>query len=80
MKEYYRKALKKLTLLFLSNQISFNEQDHEKHKGPETRTHQVKKQVQINSLISDVLPDLVCSMYNVCIYIHIYIYIYIYIC
>ena len=28
MKEDYQKALKKLTLFFLSNPVSFNEQDH----------------------------------------------------
>ena len=30
------KSHKKLTLIFLSNPISFNEQDHEKQKEPET--------------------------------------------
>ena len=35
-KEYYQKALKKLTLFFFSNTISFNEQDHEQQKEPET--------------------------------------------
>ena len=32
MKEDYQKVFKKLTLFFLSNPISFNEQDHEKQK------------------------------------------------
>ena len=35
-KEYYQKALKKLTLFFPSNPISFNKQDHEKQTEPET--------------------------------------------
>ena len=36
VKEGYEKAFKKLTLFFLLNPISFNEQDHEKQKEPET--------------------------------------------
>ena len=36
VKEGYEKAFKKLTLFFLLNPISFNEQDHEKRKEPET--------------------------------------------
>ena len=36
MKEYYQKAIKKLTWFWLSNLISFNEQGHEKQKEPET--------------------------------------------
>ena len=35
LKEDYQKALKKLTLSFLLNRISLNEQDHEKQKKPE---------------------------------------------
>ena len=34
LKENYQKALKKLTLFFLSNQVPFNEQDYQKQKGP----------------------------------------------
>ena len=33
MKEDYQKALKKLTLFFLSNPVSFNGQDYERQKG-----------------------------------------------
>ena len=36
MNEDYRKALKKLTLFFLSNLIPFNGQSCQKQKGPET--------------------------------------------
>ena len=36
MKEDYRKALKKVTLFFLSNPVSFNSQNYQKQKGPET--------------------------------------------
>ena len=36
MKEDYQKALKKLSLFFLSNQVSFNRQSYEKQKGLET--------------------------------------------
>ena len=35
-KEYYQKALKKLTLFFLSNPNSLSEQDHGKQKEPLT--------------------------------------------
>ena len=35
-KQDYEKALKKLTLLFLSNPIYFDKQDHEKQKESET--------------------------------------------
>ena len=35
MKEdYYQKALKKLTLYFLSDPVPFNEQSYQKQKGP----------------------------------------------
>ena len=34
MKENYQKALKKLTLLFLSNPVPFNGQRYQKQKGP----------------------------------------------
>ena len=34
MKEDYQKALKKLTLFFLSNPVSFNGQNYQKQKGP----------------------------------------------
>ena len=36
MKEDYRKALKKLTLFFLSNPVSFNGQNYQKQKGSGT--------------------------------------------
>ena len=36
MKEDYQKALKKLTLFFLSNPVPFNEQSYQEQKGPET--------------------------------------------
>ena len=36
MKEDYQKALKKLTLFFLSNPVPFNGQSYQKQKGPET--------------------------------------------
>ena len=36
MKEDYQKALNKLTLIFLSNQVPFNGQSDQKQKGPGT--------------------------------------------
>ena len=36
LKEDYQKALKKLTLFFLSNSVPFNGQSYEKQKGPGT--------------------------------------------
>ena len=36
MREDYQKALKNLTLFFLSKPISFNGQSYEKQKGPGT--------------------------------------------
>ena len=36
MKEDYQKALKKLTLFFLSNPLPFNGQSYQKQKGPGT--------------------------------------------
>ena len=36
MKEDYQKALKKLTLFFLSNSVPFNEQSYQKQKGSGT--------------------------------------------
>ena len=36
LKEDYQKALKKLTLLFLSNPVPFNEQSYKKQRGPGT--------------------------------------------
>ena len=36
MKEDYQKALKKLTLFFLSNPVPFNGQIYQKQKGPGT--------------------------------------------
>ena len=39
LKEDYQKALNKSTLFFPLNPISFNEQDHEKQKGPQTSDH-----------------------------------------
>ena len=36
MKEDYRKALKKVTLFFLSNPVPFNSQNYQKQKGPGT--------------------------------------------
>ena len=37
MKEDYQKALKKVTLFFLSNPAPFNRQNYQKQKGPGTR-------------------------------------------
>ena len=39
MKEDYQKALKKLTLFFLSNPVPFNGQNYQKQKGSETSDH-----------------------------------------
>ena len=36
LKEDYQKALKKLTLFFLSNSVPFNDQSYKKQKGPGT--------------------------------------------
>ena len=36
LKEDYQKALKKLTLFFLSNPVPFNEQSYKKQRGPGT--------------------------------------------
>ena len=36
MKEDYQKALKMLTLFFLSNPVPFNAQNYQKQKGSET--------------------------------------------
>ena len=36
LKEDYQKALKKITLFFLSNLVPFNRQDYQKQKGPGT--------------------------------------------
>ena len=36
MKEDYQKALKKISLFFLSNLVPFNRQDYQKQKGPGT--------------------------------------------
>ena len=36
MKEDYQKALKRITLFFLSNPVSFNRQNYRKRKGPGT--------------------------------------------
>ena len=36
LKEDYRKALKKLTLFFLSNPVPFNEQSYKKQRRPGT--------------------------------------------
>ena len=36
MKEDYQKVLKKLTLFFLLNPVSFNGQNYQKQKGPGT--------------------------------------------
>ena len=36
MKEDFQKALKKLTLVFLSNPVTFNGKSYQKQKGPET--------------------------------------------
>ena len=57
MKENYQKALKKLTLFFLSNPVSFNWQSYQKQKGPGPVALQVTKQVQKNSFISYILSD-----------------------
>ena len=37
LKEDYQKALKKVTLFFLSNPVPFNGQSYQKQKGPGTR-------------------------------------------
>ena len=39
MKEDYQKALKKLTLFFLSNPVPFNGQSYQKQKGPGNSEH-----------------------------------------
>ena len=36
MKEDYQKALKKVTLFFLSNPVPFNRQNYQKQRGPGT--------------------------------------------
>ena len=36
MKEDYQKALKRVTLFFLSNPVPFNRQNYQKQKGPGT--------------------------------------------
>ena len=36
MKERYQKAIKKVTLFFLSNPVQFNMQNYQKQKGPGT--------------------------------------------
>ena len=55
MKEDYQKALKKLTLFFLSNPVPFNGQSYQKQKAP--GTIQAMKQVQENSFIHYVFSD-----------------------
>ena len=59
-KKSYQKALKRLTLFFLSNPVPFNGQDYEKQKGPGTSDQSEKssskqklssKQVQKNFLL-----------------------------
>ena len=45
MKEDYQKALKKLTIFFLSNPIPFNGQSYQKQKGSET-SHQLLFRLQ----------------------------------
>ena len=61
MKEDYQKALKKLSLFFLSNPVSFNEQSYQKQKGAGTSDRSLfrlyTKQVQKNSFISYILSD-----------------------
>ena len=36
LKEDYQKALKKVTLFFISTSVPFNRQDYQKQKGPGT--------------------------------------------
>ena len=36
LKDYYQKALKKVTFFFLSNPVPFNRQNYQKQKGPGT--------------------------------------------
>ena len=37
--KYYQKALDKLTLFFISNQVPFNGTNYQKHKQPGTSDH-----------------------------------------
>ena len=46
MKEDYQKALKKLTILFISNPVPFNGQSYQKQKASET-SHQLLFRLQI---------------------------------
>ena len=59
MKEDYQKDLKKFTLIFLSNPVSFNGQSYQKQKGLGTsdQSFQVTKQSQKNSFISQTKFD-----------------------
>ena len=58
MKEDYQKALKKLTLFFLSNPIPFNEQSYQKQKGHGTSDGSLfRLQVQKNLFIRYILSD-----------------------
>ena len=59
MKEDYQKDLKKFTLIFLSNPVSFNGQSYQKQKGLGTsdQSFQVTKQGQKNSFISQTKFD-----------------------
>ena len=50
MKEDYQKALKKLTLFFLSNPVPFNGQSYQKQKGPGT-SHQLQNKFRKIPLI-----------------------------
>ena len=58
MKEDYQKALKKLTLFFLSNPVPFNEQIYQKQKGRGTSDGSLfRLQVQKNFFIRYILSD-----------------------
>ena len=58
MKEDYQKALKKLTLFFLSNPVPFNEQSYQKQKGRGTSDGSLfRLQVQKNFFICYILSD-----------------------
>ena len=43
LKEDYQKALKKLTLFFISNPVPFNGQSYQKQKGPGNRDQSLFK-------------------------------------
>ena len=60
MKEDYQNTLKKLTLFFLSNQLSFNEQSCQKQKRPGTSGQslfRVQTKFRKNPFIINILSD-----------------------